>query len=762
MLDFIKRPFDGNPFVDVDGFIAAYPRLYELKATSIGFKDTPLQSVVYRDRMKRKIIFSICYEAHTMDRRCDYIKRIVGRQMIGQSYTLQRYFSRVGICYHPSKSVARSNDLILESQEAVVKDILQTNPLLVVTIDDFHWCQIRAIPSTANAPGKFTSARTTANYAVKLHRDLKPLPPGIGSLNASLLQDVSWIPQVIEGPGSESYAKLRNGEVLSKKMYAYSMATKAASQEDFHIIGSDNNPMKSADDLKPVMDNIEAFLSKVGYPGEDLAHKQSFVLAGDFYVWMYVNKLLRSPKYQALQPHVLAVPDLMHVSLNSQEAILIHAWMLIHPLWIAGYPEIENTTPIKMRPKRRTAMLALAMTAWQECREELLKTYKLAANHPDATPVRKAMIDAILWVFEEAIPLSVDCPYLLASGDLGQIKMCLQRLFPLFTRLEKKNYVNIILFQLALLEKLPAHLSQDVLVSVLFSTFSSEDLEVFHSILRAAIRFYDTNDQVTRKAFLITAMRGEYALKQLAEMTEREFQLRGLPIPTDDHDNDEEDDDEKSSAPLPLEKAMDDVVPRMVSHLKDLFSTLLSFSFDVKGQTGKLSYWSNVPHYNLVVRPPPPPSPNSPLLSPSSPPVQSPPSSSSLPTPGSSPARNANKENPDKIIVTLRESLVAIPLKRQTYVNFGKHVNIVDYQSVPKPSSKSPLGDITNGPAKPSAKAQKTRDFLNTNSLTGDRAGCGCLTDDCKCPSMFQWIAKQSLTNFWKNIVKVPARDVED
>ncbi|KAI9104041.1 hypothetical protein DFS34DRAFT_606711 [Phlyctochytrium arcticum] len=567
------------------------------------------------DSLKKRGITEI--SAHTMDR----------RQIIG-------------ICYNPSKSVARSNDLILESQEAVVKDILQTNPLLVVTIDDFHWCQIRAIPSTANAPGKFTSSRTTANYTVKLHRDLKPLPPGIRKLNASLLQDVSWIPQVIEGPGSESYAKLRNGEVLSKKI--------------------DNNPMKSADDLA------------LGYPGEDIAHKQSFVLAGDFYVWMYVNKLLRSPKYQALQPHVLAVPDLMHVSLNSQEAVLIHAWTLIHPLWIAGYPEIENTTPIK------------------------IGNSKNLPNHPDATSVRKAMIDAVMWVFEEAIPLSVDCPYLLASGDLGQIKMCAAPL-PI------KNYVNIILLQLALLEKLPAHLPQDVLVSVLFSTFSSEDQEVFHSILRAAIRFYDTNNQVTRKAFLITAMRGESALKQLAQMTEREFQLRRLPIPTDD-DNDEEDDDEKSGAPLPLEKAMDDV--------------------------------------NLVVRPPSPPSPNSPLPSPSSPPVQSPPSSSLLPTPGS-------------------KSLVAIPLKRQTYVNLGKHVNIVDYQSVPKPSSKSPHGDITNGPAKPSAKAQKTRDFLNTNSLTGGRAGCGCLTDNCKCPSMFQWIAKQLRTNFWKNIDKVPARVVE-
>ncbi|KAI9088547.1 hypothetical protein DFS34DRAFT_598308 [Phlyctochytrium arcticum] len=436
-----------------------------------------------------------------MDRRCDYIKQVVGGR---------------------SSSVARSNDLILESQEAVVKDILQTNPLLVVTIDDFHWCQIRAIPSTANAPGKFTSSRTTANYTVKLHRDLKPLPPGIRKLNASLLQDVSWIPQVIEGPGSESYAKLRNGEVLSKKIQLMTL---------------------------PVMDNIEAFLSEVGYPGEDIAHKQSFVLAGDFYVWMYVNKLLRSPKYQALQPHVLAVPDLMHVSLNSQEAVLIHAWTLIHPLWIAGYPEIENTTPIKIYAG--------------PCHDRMARmsrgNSKNLPNHPDATSVRKAMIDAVMWVFEEAIPLSVDCPYLLASGDLGQIKMCAAPL-PIVHLSGEEELCEHYPIAARPLEKLPAHLPQDVLVSVLFSTFSSEDQEVFHSILRAAIRFYDTNNQVTRKAFLITAMRGESALKQLAQMTEREFQLRRLPIPTDD-DNDEEDDDEKSGAPLPLEKAMDDVVP---------------------------------------------------------------------------------------------------------------------------------------------------------------------------------------------------------
>ncbi|KAI9104925.1 hypothetical protein DFS34DRAFT_590021 [Phlyctochytrium arcticum] len=454
---FVARLIDENLFVDFDKFINQNRRLFELKAQMIGgFNDS--HSAIYNDRKKRKVVFAICYEAHIMDRKCDYVKRIVGRELINQSYTTQRYFSRLSICYNPSK-------------EAVIEDICKNNPLLVATIDDFHWCQVRAIPSTANAPGKFTSARTTANYAVKLHRALKRPPAAIGSLNASLLQDLSWIPQVVEGPESESYAKLCKGEILSKKMYACSMATKAASQENFHVIGSEDNPMESAEDLKPVMDNIKAFLSEVGYPDQDLEFQKSFVLAGDFYVWMYVQKLPRLPKYQALQPHVLAVPNLMHVLLNSQEAVLVHAWSLIHPLWVAGYPEVENTTPIKMRPKRVSRCYSI------------LKKYRLrAADNADATPVRKAMIDAIVWVFEEANPLSVDCPYLLASGDLEQIKRCLQRLFP-----------------------------------------------------------------------------------------------------------------------------MDDVVPRMVAHLQDLFFTLLSFSFDVKGQVGKLPYPSDLPYYDLAHRPPPQP-----------------------------------------------------------------------------------------------------------------------------------------------------------
>ncbi|KAI9103390.1 hypothetical protein DFS34DRAFT_608475 [Phlyctochytrium arcticum] len=507
------------------------------------------------------------------------------------------------------------------------------------------------------------------------------------------------------------------------------MATKAGSQKDLHIIGSDDNPMKCALNLQPVMDNLQTFLSKVGYPDSTGSFNKSVILAGDFYVWMYATKLLKSPRYSALQSHILPVPDLMHVALNSQEAVLVHAWTIIHPLWVAGYPEVENTSPINMRPKRRTAMLALAMTAWQECRQEILKSYNLrAAGNSQATPVRKAMLDSIISVFEELIPLSVDCPYLLSSGDIDQIKMCLNRLFPLFAFLGKKNYVNIILFQLGLLEKLPSHLPKDVAMALLFSTFSSEDLEVFHSVLRAAIRFQDTNEQVSRKALLITAMRVS-------------------PI-----------DDEAATsrtAQSPLEKAAEDVVPRMVAYLRDLFSTLFLFSFDIIGQTAKMPYASALPHYSLVIKPLSPLQPT-PLSSfPSSPS-----SSSNKENPGVV-APSSDKETPGVVVATIRESLVPLPLRRQPFINLGNHIDIQNYQSVPMPLSKIPLADSTNGNGKSPSKAKKVRDFLKVDSLKEDLAPCGCIVANCQCKAMYQWIANKSLTHFSANIDKNPVRDLE-
>ncbi|KAI9103400.1 hypothetical protein DFS34DRAFT_671868 [Phlyctochytrium arcticum] len=335
------------------------------------------------------------------------------------------------------------------------------------------------------------------------------------------------------------------------------------------------------------------------------------------------------------------------------------------------------------------------------------------------------MLDLIISVFEELIPLLVDCPYLPSSGDIDQIKMCLKRLFPLFARLGEKNYVNIILFQLGLLEKLPSHLPKDVAIALLFSTFSSEDLEVFHSILRAAIPFQDTN-------------------AHLAAMTERELKLCGRPVsPFENHAG------SSSTAQSPIEKAAEDVVPRMVAYLQNVFSTLFLFSFDVIGQTAKMPYASALPHYNLVIKP---------LL-----PLQPSSSSSSmsmLPSLLTSPAQPENKENPGVVVATFRESLVALPLRRTPFITLGNHIDIEMYQSVPMPVGHGPLADITNGSGKSPSKAKKVRDFLKPDSLKEDLASCGCIVANCQCKAMYQWIAK-SLTHFLANIDKSLVRDLE-
>ncbi|KAI9102799.1 hypothetical protein DFS34DRAFT_610580 [Phlyctochytrium arcticum] len=643
LLEFSAVPFKENPFVQMDEFISQNPRLYELKASVFSISNS--HSATHNDRKKRGIIFSICYDAWILDRKNNYIKRYLGQQLHNTSYTTQRLFSRMGICYHPSKSIERANNLIADSREKLIKKIITTRPLPVVTIDDFHWCHIRALPATANAPGKFTTAHTAANYGVKLHPSIRPLSAAFADATTAVLKDLDWVTNIIVCP-TVSYAELRQGAVLSKKLYAYSISTKAASQKDFHLIGSDANPLKSAADLIPILENVAIFLAKV--PWRFYTFPCS---AGDFYIWMYASKLFNAPKFSSLKPHVLTVPDLMHISLNVQEAILIHAWCIIHPLW-------------------------------QECRKEIISNFEsAAATNGHATAIRKAMISSLIWVFEEAIPLAVDAPYLLASGDIDSIKNCLQRLYHLFVRLEKKNYVNIVLFMCGFLEKLLTKMSPEKAAAI-FSVCSSEVMEVFQSVLRPAIRFQHSDEQVSRKALLITAMKDDSAIAQLAAMTEREkeFQEQAVSFTIEGG---------VSTTLSPLESAMEKVVPGMVRHLRAWFSTLFEFSFDVVGKNGKLAYSSStLAHYTLTSNPTPPLSP-------------SPSPSNSLPTPLASPAKGAKglsvpKKPQPVVLAIVRETLIPLQLRRQTFAKLGNEIDISQYQVLPPPKRSAPLADITN------------------------------------------------------------------
>ncbi|KAI9101888.1 hypothetical protein DFS34DRAFT_675572, partial [Phlyctochytrium arcticum] len=70
------RNFIAHPFVEMDEFVAQYPRLYELKSLMVGH-DESRYSVLYNDRMKRHLIFAICYEGHDECVTCWYNEPIL-------------------------------------------------------------------------------------------------------------------------------------------------------------------------------------------------------------------------------------------------------------------------------------------------------------------------------------------------------------------------------------------------------------------------------------------------------------------------------------------------------------------------------------------------------------------------------------------------------------------------------------------------------------------------------------------------------------
>ncbi|KAI8825562.1 uncharacterized protein EV422DRAFT_563395 [Fimicolochytrium jonesii] len=104
----------------------------------------------------------------------------------------------------------------------------------------------------------------------------------------------------------------------------------------------------------------------------------------------------------------------------------------------------------------------------------------------------------MLWLFDEAIPLALDPSTLLAGVSTDPYKDVLRRLLTMFVRFQKRNYITLTYFLLGSLEsgRLPPKIIPHL---------SSEDMEVFNSVLRNATRHQDTHDQVARKALYLTA-----------------------------------------------------------------------------------------------------------------------------------------------------------------------------------------------------------------------------------------------------------------
>ncbi|KAI9091432.1 hypothetical protein DFS34DRAFT_597109 [Phlyctochytrium arcticum] len=202
---------------------------------------------------------------------------------------------------------------------------------------------------------------------------------------------------------------------------------------------------------------------------------------------------------------------------------------------------------------------------------------------------------------------------------------------------------------------------------------------------------------------------------------------------------------------------MENVVPGMVSHLRAMFSILFTFSFEIEGKIGKLPYSATeLPHYNLTQS--------------TDSNIQGPLPSDTLPTPLPSLAKDLSgpqqqalkdQEPERRVLATIRETLVPLQLRRQTFARLGNQIDISEFQVVPKPTSRVPLADVTNQKERSTARAVKIRDFLTTTSINDlNLASCGCIVDARNCSSMYATIAGKSMTFFCKNIDKVPARDI--
>lgn len=138
---------------------------------------------------------------------------------------------------------------------------------------------------------------------------------------------------------------------------------------------------------------------------------------GDYYVWMNTVKsivlALSDPTNKTPVDHLLPIPDLMHVSLNAQEAIIRHGFSILHRMWTAAYSNAPFQ-PFKIRPIRRIALLRMMAESWRRVRVRV--TAFLASMKDLGTSTQWVLMGAMIWLFDEAVRLALNAPALLVSG----------------------------------------------------------------------------------------------------------------------------------------------------------------------------------------------------------------------------------------------------------------------------------------------------------------------------------------------------------
>ncbi|KAI9088005.1 hypothetical protein DFS34DRAFT_606499, partial [Phlyctochytrium arcticum] len=330
--------------------------------------------------------------------------------------------------------------------------------------------------------------------------------------------------------------RAEKNDAYSSKLYSYSMSTHARALKGFHVFKAVNYPMNSNSDITKLFKDIMTFTA--GY-------SEAMWLVGDFYVRrnnikvIWALDVVDPPPVRPENPtkeqllaslgrklstkvptlwrlRVFPWPDMMHIALNAQLALLRWAFTVIMPLWHAAFPNAV-IDPVKIHSIRRVMILTLMLLAWKGARELVFKMH--AALKDKWTDVQRVFIESLIRLFDEDMPLVLDASAALATGNVKLYKEVLICLLPMFIRLNKKNYVIIILFILTTMdqfEKSPA--DAKAAMKSFLAVASSEDLEVFNSLLRDAIRPYGSENAAVIKTLYVSVTQERSARAFLAEV----------------------------------------------------------------------------------------------------------------------------------------------------------------------------------------------------------------------------------------------------
>ncbi|KAI9089462.1 hypothetical protein DFS34DRAFT_388276 [Phlyctochytrium arcticum] len=175
-----------------------------------------------------------------------------------------------------------------------------------------------------------------------------------------------------------------------------------------------------------------SFLGKRNVATFIKSYKGGFIwLAGGFYVWRNVLKALWSQS-QNIHDNLLSSPAALPMArchAHSPEraassALLVWNFGVFMPIWGSAFPHLAIQL-VKLRPVRRVMLLTMLFMAWKRC--------------------KAVIIDSLIRLFDEELPLVLDAATALASGSIAEYKLALKRLLPLFIRYRKRNHVVIVL-----------------------------------------------------------------------------------------------------------------------------------------------------------------------------------------------------------------------------------------------------------------------------------------------------------------------------